>query len=393
MYPGKIEPFLEYQEERREQAVRENASTIAKQKQLERFIAKNRAGANTASQARSKQKQLDRLKLNEIAVDEKTAYIQAPVVEPRQGAAVRCEGLAIGYADHRVAEDIHIEIEHRQRTAIVGDNGQGKTTLLRTLVGSLKPLDGEVKWGHGCEIGVYAQHVYSSLPPDETVLEFLEYQANVGTTDQQILAVAGSLLFRDDHVQKKISVLSGGERARLCMAGLLLSNYNILVMDEPGNHLDVETVEALAEALLNYQGTVIFTSHDRHFMKRIATSIIEVRDGCAKNYLGDYDVYLHAMNREIEEGERANNAAKMSAAPPEKSNGRKVAVSASEERKIQKTIKSIERKIARLDDEKKALNQKLLNESNPATALELHNQIAEISKELEAAEETWLELN
>ena len=112
-----------------------------------------------------------------------------------------------------------------------------------------------------------------------------------------------------------------------------------------------------------------------------------------KNYLGDYDVYLHAMNREIEEGERANNAARMSAAPPEKSNGRKVAVSASEERKIQKTIKSIERKIARLDDEKKALNQKLLRESDPARALELHNQIAEISKEFEAAEETWLELN
>ena len=164
MYPGKIEPFLDYQEERREQAIRENASTITKQKQLERFIAKNRAGANTASQARSKQKQLDRLKLNEIALDEKTAYIQAPVVEPRQGAAVRCEGLAIGYPDHRVAEDIHIEIEHQQRTAIVGDNGQGKTTLLRTLVGSLKPLDGEVSWGHGCEIGVYAQHVYTSFP-------------------------------------------------------------------------------------------------------------------------------------------------------------------------------------------------------------------------------------
>ena len=118
------------------------------------------------------------------------------------------------------------------------------------------------------------------------MLEYLEYQANLGTTDQQILAVAGSLLFRDDHVRKKISVLSGGERARLCMAGLLLGNYNVLVLDEPGNHLDVETVEALAEALLDYQGTVIFTSHDRHFMKRIATSIIEVRDGCAQELPG-----------------------------------------------------------------------------------------------------------
>src|SRR5690606_1861817 len=112
------------------------------------------------------------------------------------------------------------------------------------------------------------------------------------------------LLFRGDHVRKKVQVLSGGERARLCMAGLLLGTYNILVLDEPGNHLDVETVESLAEALLEYRGTVIFTSHDRHFMRRLATNIVEVRDGTAKNYGGDYDAYLYYINREIEEGER-----------------------------------------------------------------------------------------
>ncbi len=154
-----------------------------------------------------------------------------------------------------------------------------KTTLLRTLVGSLDPLDGQARWGHNCSIGTYAQHVYTTLPPEDTVLEYLEQQALHGTTDQQILAVAGSLLFHDDHVHKKIKVLSGGERARLCMAGLLLGDYNILVLDEPGNHLDVETVETLAEALLAYNGTVIFTAHDRHFVNRIATAIIEVRDG------------------------------------------------------------------------------------------------------------------
>ncbi|MEM9943181.1 MAG: ABC-F family ATP-binding cassette domain-containing protein, partial [Planctomycetota bacterium] len=303
MYPGQIDKFLEYQKEIRDQAIRENKATITKAKQLEKFIAKNRAGANTASQARSKQKQLDRLQLNEIATEEQTAHIQAPIVQPRQGAAVRCSDLTIGYPDHRVAEKINIEIEHQQRAAIVGDNGQGKTTLLRTLVGSLEKIEGEIRWGHHCKIGTYAQHVYTTLPPEDTVLEYLEYQSMKGTTDQQILAVAGSLLFRDDHVNKRVKVLSGGERARLCMAGLLLGDYNILVLDEPGNHLDVETVEALAEALLEYQGTVVFTSHDRHFMKRIATNIIEVRDQAVKNYMGDYDAYLYYINREIEEGE------------------------------------------------------------------------------------------
>ena len=394
MYPGNIGKFLEYQAERREQAIRENASTATKQRQLEKFIAKNKAGANTASQARSKQKQLERLKLNEIATNEKTAYIQAPVVEPRQGAAVRCEALAIGYPDHRVAENIDIEIEHQQRAAIVGDNGQGKTTLLRTLVGSLDTLDGIIRWGHNCSIGTYAQHVYSTLPPEDTVLEYLEHQALKGTTDQQILAVAGSLLFRDDHVQKKIKVLSGGERARLCMAGLLLGDYNILVLDEPGNHLDVETVEALASALKAYKGTVIFTAHDRYFVKRIATSIVEVRDGTVKNYIGDYDAYLYYINKEIEEGERETANARVASSPPDgKIHSVEKVLTQSQQREQKKKIKAIERKIARLDDEKKSLSTQMLNLTDADEALKLHHQIEAIGKELSEAEQEWLEMN
>ena len=394
MYPGKINKFLEYQEERREQAIRENASTITKQKQLERFIAKNKAGANTASQARSKQKQLDRLQLNEIATEERTAYIQAPVVEPRQGAAVRCENLAMGYPDHRVAAEINIEIEHQERAAIVGDNGQGKTTLLRTLVGSLEPLDGKIRWGHNCSIGTYAQHVYTTLTPNDTVLEYLEYQAMKGTTDQQILAVAGSLLFRDDHVQKKIKVLSGGERARLCMAGLLLGDYNVLVLDEPGNHLDVETVEALASALEAYKGTVIFTSHDRHFMKRIATSIVEVRDETVKNYIGDYEAYLYSINKEIEEGERETKNAITAGGPPAgKLAGGNQALTQNERRALKKKVKAIERKIARLDDQRKKLNATMLDTTDADEAMKIHNQVEAIAQELVAAEEEWLELN
>ena len=171
---------------------------------------------------------------------------------------------------------------------------RGKTTLLRTLVDSLEPLAGTLKWGYGCEIGTYAQHVYTSLDESQTVLEYLEYKAMTGTTNQHILALAGALLFREAHVNKKVKVLSGGERARLCMAGLLLGDYNILVLDEPGNHLDVETVEALAKALEDYKGTVIFTSHDRYFMQRIATSVIEVRDGHVRNYGRDYEAYVYA---------------------------------------------------------------------------------------------------
>ena len=133
MFPGQIDTFLDNQKERREHDLRVNATVQTKQKQLKRFIDKNRAGANTASQARSKQKQLDRLKTTEIEVDDPTAHMRAPIVEPRQGPAVRCKDLAIGYPDHEVAKGIILEIEHGERAAIVGDNGQGKTTLLRTI--------------------------------------------------------------------------------------------------------------------------------------------------------------------------------------------------------------------------------------------------------------------
>src|SRR5580700_1420616 len=303
-FPGKVDAFLEFQHEKRQHEERANESILAKRKHLEEFIAKNKARAATATLARSKSKQLERLELTEIARNEPTARIRAPRVEPRKGFALRCLELAIGYPERQIASGVQLEIDHGSRAAVVGDNGQGKTTFLRTLVDSLKPLAGEVRWGYGCQIGVYAQHVYSSLPENQTVLEYLHKQAAFGKKDQEILEVAGALLFRKGHVKKPISVLSGGERARLCLAGLLLSTHNVLILDEPGNHLDVDTVEALAEALVEYEGTVIFTSHDRHFAKRVATCIVEVRDGRVTHYNGRYDAYLDKVNKEIEAGER-----------------------------------------------------------------------------------------
>lgn len=393
MYPGQIEAFLTYQEERREHDRRVNATVIAKQKQLQKFIDKNRAKASTASQARSKSKQLERLQTVEVEADLPTVRIHPPRVEPRQGTALRTRDLSIGYPDHTVASDVQLEIEHGERAAIVGDNGQGKTTLLRTLTGSLDPCGGSVRWGHHCDIGVYAQHVYTTLPQDKTILEYLEYESPPDTTQQQILAVAGSLLFRDEHVQKKIGVLSGGERARVCLAGLLLSTHNILVLDEPGNHLDVETVEALAEALHDFEGTVIFTSHDRYFMKRVASSIIEVRDGTVKNYLGDYDAYLWAINKEIDDGERQRNAAAGGKKKKSGGTGNDHQADRRQQRKKQKEVKNLERKIAQLDDQKKAINERLLNCTDPQLAMELHEELTAITADLEAAEGRWLELS
>jgi ATP-binding cassette subfamily F protein 3 len=392
-FPGKVDAYLEFQREKRSHEERSNETVLAKRRHLEDFIARNKARASTASLAKSKAKQLERLELTEIARDEPTARIRAPRVEPRKGPALRCRSLAIGYAERQIASDVHLEIDHGSRAAVVGDNGQGKTTFLRTIVDSLEPLAGEVRWGHGCQIGVYAQHVYTSLPEDKTVLGYLQAQAAFGKKDQEILEVAGALLFRKGHVEKPIAILSGGERARLCLAALLLSAHNVLILDEPANHLDVDTVDALAEALLAYQGTVIFTSHDRHFTKRVATCIVEVRDGRVTHYGGQYDAYVYKVNKEIEAGERelATARAKLppSVARPAKAAPRRAQRN---ERDAQKKIKALERTIAQLDEQKRALAEQLLQSTDATEALRLHNEIAALTEQLTEAEESWCQL-
>jgi ATP-binding cassette, subfamily F, member 3 len=392
MYPGNVEAYLANVEERLEHDRRVNATTLSKRRQLETFIAKNKARASTANQAKSKAKKLERLELIHVAGPEANVKFRFPNIETRQGPAVRTKHLAIGYADHTVARDVHVEMEHGTRIGIVGDNGQGKTTFLRTVCGSLEPISGDVTWGYGCQVGVYAQHVYSTLPEQKTVLEYLEYQAAPLTTTQQIKDVAGSLLFSGEMIEKKIRVLSGGERARLVMAGLLLQKNNVLILDEPGNHLDVESVEALAEALIGYEGTVIFTSHDRHFMHRVATNVVEVRAGKVASYPGDYDEYVYRIQKEIDSGLRAPHAS----GPPKDSaaaSGEDRKARARADRDSQKKLKAVERKIAKLDGEKRAISDNLLTVTDAKEAQRLHAELAKLTDELAKLEEEWLELS
>ena len=366
---------------------------MAKKKHLEDFIARNRARASTAALAQSKSKALEKLETTVVLGPEPVARIRAPRIEPRKGIALRCKDLAIGYPERQIASDVQLEIDHGSRAAIVGDNGQGKTTFLRTIVDSLKPIAGEVRWGFGCKVGVYAQHVYTSLPDKQTVLDYLRSASAGRRKEQEILDVAGSFLFKGSHVQKPISVLSGGERARLCLAGLMLSDYNILILDEPGNHLDVDTVDALVDALTEFEGSLIFTSHDRHFTKRVANCIIEVRDGRVVNYSGHYDSYVEKVNKEIEAGERetANDKAKL---PPGVEKAQKAPARAARrsEKDIRKELKTIEKTIAQLDEQRRAINAKM-NTSDAKEALKLHNELAAITKPLADAEERWVELS
>lgn len=390
LYPGKIDKYLETKKEQKEIDQRANASVIAKQKQLETFINKNRANASTASQARSKAKQLERLQTTKIEREETRVRIKIPRVDPRQGPALRCHDLKIGYPDHVVADEIDVEIDHQTRVAIVGDNGQGKTTFLRTIVGSLDPMGGHMKWGFGCELGVYAQHVYTTLPEDWTIQQYLDSEASRDNTMQQVLEVAGSFLFTGDILNKKIKVLSGGERARLCLAGLLLGSSNVLILDEPGNHLDVETVEALAAALITYKGTVIFTSHDRYFMSLIATDVVEVRDGGVAAYSGDYDSYVYRVNKEVDEGERERNA---KSAASKKENTGKNSAKAKGPRDPKKRIADIEKEIAKLNGKIEVINEKFLTVTDPEESQTLHEEMMRHFEKIGELEDEWLELD
>ena len=390
LFPGNVDAYLANVEERREHDLRVNATTLAKRRQLEEFIAKNKARASTATQAKSKAKQLERLQLVHVAGPESSVRFRFPEIEARQGPALRTRELSIGYPDHTVADDVHIEVDHGTRVGVVGDNGQGKTTFLRTVCGSLEPRAGEVNWGYGCQVGIYAQHVYTSLPVQKTVMEYLEYEAAPKTNTQQIKDVAGSFLFSGELIEKPIRVLSGGERARLVLAGLLLQKNNILVLDEPGNHLDVESVEALAEALTSYEGTVIFTSHDRHFMHRVATCVIEVRAGKVASYPGSFDDYVYRVQNEIDSGLRQPHATGPSVRPSDSAAPAAKKAGGRSDRDAQKKLKAVERKIARLDDEKKSLAGQLLTVTEKAEATRVQAELAKITAELAELEEEWL---
>ncbi|MDE0939821.1 MAG: ATP-binding cassette domain-containing protein, partial [Pirellulales bacterium] len=283
-------------------------------------------------------------------------------------------------------DSIHLEVEHGNCTVVVGDNGQGKTTLLRTIVDSLAPLGGSCDWGHGCQIGVYAQHVYTTLPTEQTILDYLDTCRGPETSTQTLLDIAGSFLFGGAAIRKQIGVLSGGERARVCLAGLLLAPHNVLVLDEPGNHLDVETVEALASALQEYRGTVILTSHDRHFVGQIADSVIEVKEGGATLYPANYEAYLHRIQIECD-------AVSETEPKPQKNEEKRSRKAKQQQiRSARKELAAVERKIASRDSERQVLRDRLLATRDPMIAEKAHTELTQIEKEIAELEEQWLEL-
>ncbi len=299
-YPQPLEEYLEYKAQQEEFTRRYNKKIEKQQRHLQTFVDRFGSKASKASQAQSKIKQINRLEKITSINPVKTAAIYISPVENKKGIALSVHDMSIGYDDKLVVENINFEINRGEHVAIVGNNGQGKSTLLKTITGDIPTLAGSFRFAKNIRIGYYAQHVIEMLDPKDQVETHLKNIAGSSVGDQEIFQMAGNFLFRDDSLKKSISVLSGGEKARLCLAGLLLQKNDFLLLDEPSNHLDFETVEALATGLSDSNTTLLFVSHNRTFVKKIATSIIEVENGKAYRSLHDYENYVYHLKKQNE---------------------------------------------------------------------------------------------
>ncbi len=392
LYPGAVDEYLIFKEERKEQAVNFNKNVEAKKEQLQLFVDRFRAKASKAAQARSKMKQIAKLKTIDVGHSLGNVHIKIPAVARKNGIALRCKELSIGYPEKMVAQGIHLEIHQGSHVAVLGDNGQGKTTFLRTIAGDLPVKAGEFRWGHGLQLGYYAQHVFSTLDPKSDVLTYLTAKSSRDVTSQEILNLAGSFLFKGDDVRKKIAVLSGGERARLVLAGLLLSKCNALLLDEPTNHLDFETVEALGKALTDFGGTVFFISHDRTFVNLVATEILEVNNGAVMRYPGNYEDYVWHMENSVREELQSSKEAQKPEVKKDKTSYLRRKELESEKKKAKNQIQKSETRLAQYKSEREAIHQIFVSDPT-AWSLERNARYEELAKLIAQEEELWIQLN
>jgi ATP-binding cassette subfamily F protein 3 len=296
-YPGNIDDYFEQKDQMRETLAAQAVNQEAKRKQIQDFVDRFRSKATKARQAQSRLKQLEKMEVIEIKDLPVRAKIQIPAPISTGKEILNLDQAELGYPGKVILSGVHMRLERGAHLGVVGFNGAGKSTLLKSLAGIIPLLKGKRTEGYQVKLSYFAQHVADDLKLEETVLNALQRDIDPSVTLQEVLNMAGSLLFSGDALQKKIKVLSGGEKSRVCLGRILLQKSPLLLLDEPTNHLDFDTVEALTEALRDYAGTVITVSHDRSFIRRVANQILEVRNGKAEIYNGTYDEYIWSLEK------------------------------------------------------------------------------------------------
>ncbi len=389
-YKASYSKYIEMRKERKlkQQAAFSNQQRVIAQKErtINRFMAK----ASKTKMAQSMKKQLDKIERIEIDSEDTAAMnIQFPPA-PRSGqVVVEASKLSKSYDRLQVLDQVALKIDRGDRIAFVGQNGQGKTTLAKLLIGELTPSEGTVELGHNVQIGYYAQNQSESLYADRTVLQTME-AASPPHMRTRLRGILGAFMFSGEDVDKKVSVLSGGEKARLALACLLLKPFNLLVLDEPTNHLDMLSKEVLKEALMQYDGSLIVVSHDRDFLKTLTNRTLEFRDRQLFNYIGDVNAFLEKRKLEtMREVEISQSNTHDQAA---KKNNRKLSQQERQEKKrLQRSIQYAERKIEELE-EKIATAEKQMAEPGfyeSANAQEITERYQQQQQELEKQMMEW----
>ncbi len=362
-FPGNIDDYFEQKAEIQKVLMAQAANLETKRAHLQEFIDRFGAKATKAKQAQSRVKQLAKMETIEIKAAPIRARINLPIPLPTGKEILALTDADLGYGENTILRNVNLRIEKKQKIGIVGFNGAGKSTLLKSLAGRIPLITGELKYGHNVDISYFAQHLTEDLLAEDTVIEALQRKAHKDCMAQEILNIAGSLLFSGNNIHKKMKVLSGGEKTRVALGQILLQKKPVLLMDEPTNHLDFDTVNALAQALADFEGSVIIVSHDRTFIRKVSSQIIEIRNGQVELYPGTYDDYLWSLERGALK-ERYEHQDQISASnnTSPKTDAKKTNFK-DEQKKLNSEIKELERKILKTEEILFSLNNKL-NELN-----------------------------
>ncbi|MDP2902644.1 MAG: ABC-F family ATPase [Methylovulum sp.] len=296
VYPGNYDDYMTAVTEVRERLLSGNAKKKVQIAELQTFVSRFSANASKAKQATSRARQLEKIKLDEVKPSSRVnPFIRFDQTKKLHRLALEVENLSKGYTEKPLFENLKLMIAVGERIAIIGPNGIGKSTLLKTLVGDLTPDTGTVKWSENAEVGYFPQDNAEDFAQDLSLINWMGQWRKETDDDQAIRGTLGRLLFSQDEINKPVKVLSGGEKGRMLFGKLILQKNNIMVMDEPTNHLDMESIESLNGALENYPGTLLFVSHDREFVSSLATRIIELTPKGIVDFSGNYEDYLNSQ--------------------------------------------------------------------------------------------------
>ncbi|HAU5565649.1 ABC transporter ATP-binding protein [Pantoea sp. BL1] len=296
VYPGNYDEYMTAATQARERLISDNAKKKAQIADLQSFVSRFSANASKSRQATSRAKQIDKIKLDEVkASSRQNPYIRFDQDKKLFRNALEVEALTKGFDNGPLFSKLNLMVEVGEKVAILGANGIGKTTLLKTLVGELTPDNGTVKWSENALIGYYAQDHAEDFADDLSVFDWMSQWKQEGDDEQAVRSILGRLLFGHDEIKKPAKVLSGGEKGRMLFGKLMMQKPNILIMDEPTNHLDMESIESLNLALEGYEGTLIFVSHDREFVSSLATRVMEMKGDRIIDFTGNYEDYLRSQ--------------------------------------------------------------------------------------------------